>query len=440
MNQLRPYQVELLNQARRAYKEGYKSPCIVAPCGAGKTVIMAEMARAATRKGNHVLFLVHRKELCEQTEETFRKWDVDMSLCRIAMVQTMTRRLGRYDRPNLIITDENHHGPARTYKRIYDFYTGVQRIGVTATPIRLDGKGLKEVNDRLVVGPSAKWLVENQYLSPFDYYAPPVGANLANLRVRRGEFVTEDIEEALDKPAIYGDVIQHYRSYLDGQKAICYCASVYLSQRMAEEFNAAGVPALHIDGETPKKARAEAIESFRDGRVKILCNVDLIGEGFDVPDCMASILLRPTMSLTIFIQQSMRCMRYQPGKRAVILDHVGNINRHGMPDEDREWTLEGQKKKEKNSVGIRTCPQCYRVLPIQTKICPNCETVLVQQQEQRKIEEIKSIALQKISGFTLNYTKPEDCTSYRELLAYAARKGYKPGWAWYQAQRLGITS
>ena len=434
MKQLRPYQNKLLNETRQALRNGYKAPCIVAPCGAGKSVIVADIAKSATHKGNRVLFLVHRKELCDQIIETFTSWGVDMNLCHIAMVQTISRRLGKIHTPSLIITDENHHCLASTYRKIYDFFEDIPRIGVTATPVRLNGGGLGEVNDILITGVNTEWLIENNFLAPFDYYAPSLLDSSA-LSKNRGEFVASQIEELMDKPAIYGDAVQNYKKYVNGEKAICYCASINHSERMAEEFNLAGIAAAHIDGETLKPVRDRVINDFRNGTIKILCNVDLISEGFDVPDCKASILLRPTASLTLFIQQAMRCMRYQPGKRAVIIDHVQNYKRFGMPDMERDWKLDPKRSEKKEmEVPVRVCPNCYAVLPSATRICPSCEEELTQE---RTIEEIKGVAMEKIEGFVLDYTKPSDCSSVRELEAYARRKGYKPGWVYFQARQRG---
>lgn len=171
---LRTYQNELVEQVRQAWRAGYKAPCIVLPCGGGKSCIVAEMARRTTFNGKRVLFLVHRRELVEQIKKTFIRWGVDMKLCEVGMVQTITRRLKKLARPALIITDENHHSLAQSYKRIYEYFSDVPRVGVTATPVRLNGDGLGDVNDKLIIGVSAKWLIDNSCLAPYDYYAPDV--------------------------------------------------------------------------------------------------------------------------------------------------------------------------------------------------------------------------------------------------------------------------
>lgn len=443
---LRQYQIDLIQDVKKAYKDGKKAPCIVLPCGGGKSVIVADIAKRTTDKGNRVLFLVHRKELCDQIRHTFTSWGVNMELCRIGMVQTFTRHIDRLEPPTLIITDENHHSLAASYKRIYEAFPNAYRIGVTATPVRLDGSGLADVNDTLIIGVTVKWLIDHQYLSPYDYYAPSV-ADMSKVRTVRGEYDAKSAADTLMSRTIYGDVISHYWKLANGQKAICYCATVKHSKEMAAAFSAAGIPAAHIDGETPKDERDTTVAQFRSGLVQVLCNVDLISEGFDVPDCSCAILLRPTKSLTLYIQQSMRCMRYKPNKRAIIIDHVGNYSRHGLPDQDREWTLEGQPKRKKQKeaaeeVLVKSCPECYRTFPAKDasgqriRLCPFCGAELPM--GKRELEEQRQAVLQKIEGFVLNYDSPNACTSFNELLAYAKRKGYKPGWAYYQALKRGL--
>lgn len=440
---LRPYQTDLIEKARAEYRNGAKSPCIVLPCGGGKSVIVAEMAKNATVKGNRVLFLVHRHELVDQITRTFEWWGVDMNLCDVMMVQTASRHITQIQQPKLIITDENHHSKASTYRKIYDAFPDAKRIGVTATPIRLDGSGLGDVNDRLVVGVSAKWLIENNYLAPYDYYAPAI-ADLSGIKTSRGEFETDSMEKILMKSAIYGDVIGHYKKLANSRQAICYCVSVAHSKEMAEAFCNAGIKAVHICGSTPKADRERIIADFRQGKIKILCNVDLISEGFDVPDCECAILLRPTKSLTLYIQQSMRCMRYKKGKRAIIIDHVGNYARFGMPDADREWTLDGRKKSENklnvtDEVKVLQCPECcYTFEPSESdeRICPECGYVFPKKERSLNTEE--DTELQKITGFTLDLITPDDCKSMADLQKYAKKRGYKQGWAYFQGKQRGF--
>ncbi len=443
MRTLRPYQSDIVDRVRNAYLHGYKAPCVVLPCGGGKSVIVAEIAKRTTAKHNHVLFLVHRKELVDQIQKTFDFWGVDMENTDIMMVQTASRRINKLTSPALIITDENHHSKATTYRKIYDAFPNAHRLGVTATPIRLDGSGLGDVNDILVEGVSAKWLIEHHYLSPYDYYAPSI-ADLTGIKIQHGDYETKSVEKALLRTAVFGDAIKHYRQLANGKQAICYCVSVNHSYAIAEEFKANGISAEHIDGTTPKEQRDLIIERYRRGEITILCNVDLISEGFDVPDCECAILLRPTKSLTLYIQQSMRCMRYKKGKRAIIIDHVGNYARHGMPDADRKWNLHAKKtvkkqEKQAEELKIKQCPGCYYTFEPPSfgrAVCPACGYMFPKQE--RSVEHEEDTELKQITGFVLDYDSPDQCRNMHELQQYAKKMGYKPGWAYFQGKNRGF--
>lgn len=438
---LHSYQQNLVNKARNAFKDGFRAPCIVAPCGAGKSVIISEIARMTTEKGNKVLFLVHRKELIEQIENTFRLNEVDLDLVQFGMVQTIVRRLNKTDRPHLIITDESHHGLAKSYRTIYEYFSDVLRLSFTATPIRLNGEGLGDVNDILLEEVNAEWLIENGFLSPYKYYAPKlIDDDLLKLNSMK-EFSNKSMDDAIGN-VIYGDVIGHYKKLADGEQAIAYCHSVAASLELAETFNSFGIPAAHIDGKTDKKQRGEIIEKFRRREIQVLTNVDLIGEGFDVPDCSTVIMLRPTQSLSLYIQQSMRGMRYKAGKTSIIIDHVGNVQRFGLPDEKREWSLNGKKKQSSEAtIKIRQCENCFAVYSIQEKICPMCghemKTERKNEKEHDKTAELEEVKKGEIK-VTLDFREPKDCRNMSELYELAKNRGYKRGWAYHQGKLLGF--
>lgn len=439
--QLYDYQNTLVEKARQSYRDGYQAPCVVAPCGAGKSVIIAEIARMTAKNDKHILFLVHRRELIDQIKETFEFVGVDLSKVTFGMVQTVVRRLERMQKPDLIITDENHHGLANSYRKIYTHFSEVKRLGFTATPIRLNGAGLGDVNDLLIEEVDAEWLINNEYLSPYKYYAPKL-IHTENLKLNRmKEFSSASVEKEM-KNMIYGDVIKHYRELADGQQAIAYCHSVEASIRTAEAFSEAGIPTAHIDGETGKQERDSIIQAFRNKEIQVLCNVDLIGEGFDVPDCSTVIMLRPTQSLSLFIQQAMRGMRYRPGKTSIIIDHVDNVSKHGLPDMKRKWSLEGKKKQsQENETSVRQCEQCFAAYdPKEHENCPLCGYKPEVQERQSDMAIDDSTELQEIDkdDFTLDFREPEDCSTMKELSELAKSRGYKPGWAYFQAKRLDI--
>lgn len=462
--QLFPYQQELVTKAQQAYKDGYKAPCIVLGCGGGKSIIIAEIIRQSTDKGNRVLFLVHRKELRDQIENTLINNNVNMDLVTVGMVQTIVRRLDKLPKYNLIVIDENHHTLARSYRTIIDYFD-TYVLGFTATPIRLNGDGLGDVNDLLIEGVSVDWMIKNDRLAPYDYYSIDLIDKDKLKKSSTGDYTYGSMDDSLGD-TIYGDVIKHYRELADGQKTILYAHSVEYSEMYADRFNEAGIPSAHIDAKTPSTERDDIIQKFRDGEILVLCNVDILGEGFDVPDATAVMLLRPTESLSLYIQQSMRPMRYRPSKRATIIDHVGNVYRHGFPDMDRTWTLEKKQKRKKTEVEpypIWECEidngGCGMVFPkdeiemkqvwdeeqqelLNYKICPDCDRHhLIKDISGKKIDDEAELRkLEKEEAETEFYKRRNwrKAKSYKELQEIGRAKGYKPSWSAFKAAELKL--
>jgi superfamily II DNA or RNA helicase len=403
-------------------------------CGGGKSCIEGMIARSATEKKNQVLFLVHRKELCDQIRDTFTACEVNFEYCDIYMVQTACRRISKIKKPAMIITDESHHALATSYRHIYSAFPDAILVGFTATPARMNEGGLGAVFDDLIESVSTEWLIENHYLAPYKYYGVTL-ADTSRLHTKNGDFDKEEVAELMDKSAIFGNTVENWKTRAEGKQTIVYCANIKTSVATADEFKKAGIAAYHLDGTTPKKEREQAVEDFRQGKIKVLCNVDLFGEGFDVPDCECVVLLRPTKSLTLHIQQSMRPMRYKPNKVAVILDHVGNYTRHGLPDDKREWSLAAKKKKDKNCVMVKQCPKCFMVMKSGTMTCPYCGYEFpVDERKEREL--IDGILLEEISKAPYqNYKK---CRSWEELEAFRKGKKYKFGWSLHKAFELNI--
>lgn len=419
--ELRPYQREIVNKIDKVLQT-YKSPVVVLPCGGGKSVICADIAKQATRSGKEVLFLVHRIELVDQIRDTFQRYGVDSEHCDIKMVQS-SKYLDKYY--DLILTDESHHSTCRTYQNIYKKFPMAKRVNVTATPCRTDGRGLGETCDYLLETVDTKWLIENKFLSPYEYYSPKILADFSSLKKIAGEY--ENQTELFDKPKIYGDIFKYYKP---GKKAICYCASIEHSLKVAAEFNQRGIPARHLDGGIGKEERRQIIEDFRTGKIMVLCNYSLIAEGFDVPDCDMVMLLRKTASLNLFIQMTMRCMRYKEGKTAIILDFCGNVYEHGLPDEKRKWSLDTKKKLRTNSssepdVVARTCKFCFKTYSGTNRICPYCHEdngktkKQIEQDEKEELERI--LVLEKLT----KRQEQSKARTFEELIKLGKDRGYK---------------
>ena len=427
---LREYQGILVQDVRRSFAKGFKRPLVVLPCGAGKTVCFADMAKKHVDRNpkHNVWFLVHREELMDQTLSTFEAFNLSLDKVFVGMVQTLSSKIKRgetLEKPTLIIFDEAHHATAVTWERIVDYFEGVPMVGLTATPHRLNGDPLGNIFDDLVVGVDAMYLIANGYLSKYEYYAPKIMKH--NFEMRGSDFDLQKITDIFEKKKIYGDV----EKYVDlNRKTIIYCPSIAFSKHLAD--NIEGV--VHFDGDTPKAVRRQIVSDFREGKIKALSNVDLIGEGFDVPDCDTVILLRPTMSLSLFIQQSMRCLRPRENKRAIIYDLVGNVFRHGMPTDTHQWSLT-EKKKTRNpsaepDVLVRTCEKCLLAYPGTNRICLFCKHD--NGKTKKEIEQEKSEELERIKKIERKKRKREQANAQTldELVKIAKERGYKNPYFW----------
>ena len=233
--QLRTYQSEIISKVYQSMMTGHKRPLVVAPCGSGKTVLFAWMARQTQLKKRNVWFLVHRRELMDQTHAAFKLFNIPTDNIHIGMVVTVANHPDKWPVPDLIIFDEGHHASAATWRKIISAYPKAWLIGLTATPVRLDGKPLGAIFDDLIIGATTKELIGLNYLAPFRYFAPAV-ADLAGLGKRGSDYNQDQASEMLMKKAIYGDVIKHWKKYAEGYQTICYCASIKHSRAMAEAF------------------------------------------------------------------------------------------------------------------------------------------------------------------------------------------------------------
>jgi DNA repair protein RadD len=385
---LRPYQSQAVDQVREAFRAGRRRPLLVAPTGSGKTVIFSYVTANAAAKGNRTLVLVHRAELLNQTHAALSQLEVPHGLIaagktadhshltQVASVQTLIRRLDHVRPPDLIVIDEAHHATAGAWATVLARWPNARVLGVTATPQRLDGKGLGEVFDDLIRGPEVTKLIEGGYLCKPVYYAPKT-VSMEGVHKVAGDFNRAEMAERMDKPTITGDAVTHYRKYAEGQPCIVFCTGIKHAEHVAQAFNAAGYRFAVLDGTLSPEERAARVASLGSGRLHGLVTVDIVSEGFDLPIVACAILLRPTASLSLHLQQIGRVLRPAVNKpRAVILDHVGNCRRHGLAEEVREWSLDGIKRRGKRGpqddvADTRQCPECFAVhTPSPT--CPQC--------------------------------------------------------------------
>lgn len=451
MTTLRPYQEKIVDDCRSAFRAGQNSVAVQLATGGGKTVLGSFMVQGSSQRGLCCWWLVHRRELLTQASRTFYGLGIEHGFiaggrstdphCRVQIgsVQTVARRLDRLPAPGLIVFDEAHHLGAAQWQKIFDAYPSAYKLGLTATPWRLDGKGLGHWFESMVQGPTVADLIETGSLSPYRLFAPST-PDVSSVATAMGDFKHRDLASVMDKPAITGDAVQHYLALARGKRAVAFAVSIEHSRNVVAQFRAAGIAAEHVDGEMAHDARDAAIARFVSGETSVLSNADLLGEGFDVPAIEAAILLRPTQSLSLHLQQVGRALRPSEGKaEAIILDHAGNSLRHGLPDDEREWTLDDREKHKKTApseVSVRQCPKCYRVYHPAPK-CPGCgylTPVASREVEQREgtLHEIDPATIKR-----QRWVEERACSTLEDWQQLAIARGYKPGWAMirYQARQ-----
>jgi len=423
MGGLRPYQERAIDAARAHYRRGARSILIVGPTGMGKTRVGCELAGGASAKGGHVLWLAHRQELLQQAADALRREGQDVGIIapwasprpharvQVASVQTLVARESR-PQATVVVLDEAHHHVAEQWGSVADSYRDALRIGLTATPERQDGVGLGNLFDALVTAAQPRDLIANGWLVP--------------CRVKRPTRTSRSLAE---------DPVEAYRQYGADSKAIVFASSVRSSNDVAGRFEALGVPARAITGEMGSGDREVAIDRFRAGSVRILVGVHTLTEGLDVPDARVAILARGFASQASYIQAVGRVMRPAPGKQdALVLDLTGVSIEHGLPDEDREYSLEGKPIKSASGLlPIRQCEVCGRVFRaaefrgpgVVPPRCPGCGALM-------PLRADPSVVRQRIEDACASHTSTRQAQALRQLIQTARSKGYKPGWAYLQ--------
>lgn len=391
---LRNYQHDAITETRHALRK-YRNVLLQAPTGAGKTVLASFMADSAANKLGRVYFICHRRELVDQTAATFDECGIRYGYIaagypynphlpvQICSIDTLKNRLNKVPVPTFCIWDEAHHLGAAGWARVHQHYSRAYHVGLSATPCRLDGKGLDDRFDALIPGPQVEWLIEQGYLAKYKLFSVP-GVDLAGIHTRMGDYVKGEAEQAMDTSTITGNIVMHWKRYALDRVTIAFGVTRKHSEHIAAQFRAAGVMAVHLDGETKKQDRRDALRALARGDIKVVSNVGLFGEGYDLAtnsgmDVTVGCVVdaAPTKSLGAWLQRCGRSLRPQT-RPAVILDHSGNALRHGMPCEPREWTLAGRDQSSRASgqptLSVRQCPQCFAVHRPAPQ-CPECSYV-----------------------------------------------------------------
>lgn len=449
---LRPDQEDVRTKLRVALRSS-SSVLTFAPTGFGKTVLAAALIKMIFDAGKRVIFCVHRVDLITQTAKTFEKFGIPFSYIAagmhynpyhrvfIASIATLKNRLGKIP-AGYVMVDEAHLSAAVGWAKVALHYkeTSAKLIGLTGSPERLDGKPLGDVWDEMVMGPSVRWLIDNGHLSRYRAFSPK-GVDLSGVHSRGGDYVASEIDELMAGRAVLAGAVKHWRDKAAGKRTIGFAPSVARAEQLSAEFRANGINAVALDANTPQDERRAAFHAFADRQLDVIMNCQLFCEGFDLAaqvdrDVTIEAVLdySPTQSLARHLQKHGRGLRKKP-EPAILLDLVGGFGRLGLPDEEREWSLEGRPKKDRE-VEVMTCPECFASHDPAPK-CTDCghEYPKLKRDgagEGRMLDEIEG-ELEEIDVEAMRVQRKREqgmAQSLDELVSLATARGYKSPEKW----------
>ena len=451
MTNLRNYQRFAVEKFRNAPD---RSNLLVSPTGSGKTVIATAIMQEYARDLKSVLFIVHRREIVNQTSDKLHDLGIAHGIImagktprllervQVAAVQTLHARAirsNRIDLPDadLLIFDEAHHAPAKTYQAIIDRYPNAKILGLTATPCRGDGRGLGGVFDALIELPQVPDLIDLGHLVKTRTYAP-VPPDLKGIRTVAGDYAQNQLAERVNTDRLVGDIVTHWLKYGERRKTVAFAVDVAHSIHIRDQFIAAGVRAEHIDGTTPNEERDESLARLGRGEIDVVSNCMVLTEGWDCPEVGCCILARPTKQLGLYRQMIGRVLRPAPGKTdAIILDHSGAYRRLGFAEDRVEWTLdpdEGavnrtQAKRDRNGDRFIDCVECG-ALREGGKPCPHCGYLPQPRARAHEVEQGELGLVDRNRQVQPPTYDPETRREWHGMFIYIGQeRGYKPGWA-----------
>lgn len=449
---LREDQEDVRTKLRVALRS-HASVLTFAPTGFGKTVLAGALIKLIFEARKRVIFCVHRVDLITQTAKTFEKFGIPFSYIAaghhfnphhriyIASIATLKNRLGKIP-ADYVMVDEAHLSAASGWAKVAHHYKreGAKLIGLTGSPERLDGKPLGDVWDTMVMGPSVRWLIDNGHLSRYRAFSP-AGLDLSGLHTRGGEYITAELDSLMSGKAVLANAVKHWRTLAGGKRTIAFSPSIESAERLAQEFRDGGVVAVALDGNTDQADRRAAFIGFANRQIDVIVNCQLFCEGFDLAaqvdrDVTIEAVLdnSPTQSLARFLQKHGRGLRQDgTGRPHILIDMVGGFARHGLPDDERDWSLEG-RKKIKREMDLVVCPDCFAAHPPAPK-CPECGHVY-----QRRITEAGGRVLDEVEGelqeIDVEAIRRErkreqaECKTLEDLIALATARGYKSPQKW----------
>lgn len=450
---LRPYQTEAIGQIRDSFSKGKRRVILCLPTGAGKTVVFAEMVRRALLKdATRVLILTDRIELITQAGGTLGRLGIEFGTiqagrkitpflrCHVGMVETFIRRgskdLALAKRYNLVIIDEAHKGNFKKALRLLseDCYV----IGATATPLATSkADPLKNYYNQIVCPIAIPDLVDEGFLVPARTFSAAI--DRSSLRTKLGEYTDESQMKMFDKRVVYDGVINKWREFGERRKTICFNVNVEHSLKMTQEFNDAGIRAVHLDGSTPAEERRRILLDFKYGQYDVLCNVGIVTAGYDEPSVSCIIVNRVTQSVPLWLQMCGRGSRLYPGKNDfIILDMGENYRYLGLWESDRDWEdiFNNPKKPGEGIAPTKQCEECCSIVAASLKKCPYCQSVFPE--KERDPEEDRDVDFQEVTDEArprdLAFISKPPRSSWRtlpvsDIAALVKAEVYRSGWA-----------
>jgi DNA repair protein RadD len=454
---LRPYQQAVREGVINQFRNDVRRVLIVMPTGAGKGTTSTDIIESTARKGNSCLFIVNRTEIVRDQSRRLDRLGIDhgiimsghprrkpTALVHIASKDTLQRRVQKGNRPyaDLIFIDECHFAVSDGWRELLEHYSDTFVIGMTATPVRLDGRGLGEFFDVIVEGPTITELQEMGFLVRTRVYGSPLAedVSLKGINKSGGDLNNTQLQAAFDKPHLIGDIVDHWKRLGEDSPTVVFAVNKAHSEHIRDEFLAAGITAVAVDADTPPDTRDATWEELRTGRVKVVCSVGIISYGWDVCEVRVAILARRTESLALYLQQVGRVLRPSPGKPdAIILDHCGNTMRHGFVEDPREWSLTGVRSAKSagdvKGESVSTCKNCWMAFRASLRECPACGTERERKELDLKVVEGQLQELKRGDPIELHekfIADPRVADKYKFLVDVAKRaheKNYKPGYA-----------
>jgi superfamily II DNA or RNA helicase len=436
--ELRPYQAEAIARIHTRLREGIRRLLLVLATGGGKTVIAAHLVLGAVAEGKRVLFLAHRRELIHQAYAKFRAQGLSDRQVGVLMATDSRRRPGapvqvasvdtlRRRAPPLadvVFVDEAHRSLAATYRGIAELYPNAVHLGLTATPYRRDGGGLGDAYDELVVVATVRQLIADGFLVEPRVFTVPrdTGPDVSGVRTKGGDYEEGALARAVDRPGLVGNIVHHWQELAEGLRTVVFAVSIAHSKHIVQSFREAGVAAAHLDGATPTDERDRILAALERGELRVVSSCGILSEGWDQPAVKCAVLARPTRSTGLYLQQVGRILRPWNGVRAIILDHAGSVHAHGLPQDDRVFSLD-PRQHIAQAAPVRACPVCSAMVPLSTRVCPECDAVLI---EGNFMPEEAEGQLVEISQ------DKHERAEWDRFCALALERGYQPGWVYHR--------